>query len=113
TFVRAPRHTADDWLDVRHPELPRARDDRLRIVDRVLAARFDQDLRTRRDESRLDLTLQTGKQRERNEQHHDADGEAEHRDQREKCGVPLFARGPEITSSDAALDHRRSITTTI
>src|SRR5205085_11797125 len=55
----------------------------------------------------LDLSLQAGKQRDRDEQRGDADGQTEHADARHHDRVRAAACAPEITAGDARFDHAR------
>ena len=65
----------------------------------------DEDVRGRSEDARLQLALQAGHQRQRDDQRHHADGDAERRDQRDDGDEHLPAFGQQIAERDLQLER--------
>ena len=72
----------------------------------------DVDVRIRADDAVAELLLQTGHQRQRDDERHDADGDAERRDERDDGDERLLPLGEQVAERDVELEghvhHRRN-----
>ena len=68
----------------------------------------DVDVRRRAEDAIAQLALQAGHQRQRDDQRHDADGDADRRDQRDDRDERLLAAGEQVAEGDEQLEAHAS-----